>query len=1637
MAISLEQFVQHLTDSGLMSAHEVSAFRDSLPPEKRPKDPQGLARELVHAKTLTKYQAAAIYQGKVKGLVFGEYTVLDKIGAGGMGEVLKARHRTMERVVALKVLPAKAMDSPEAVKRFHREVRAAAKLMHPNIVTAHDAGQHGGLHFLVMEYVNGVDLSELVKEQGPLPVGQAVDYIVQAARGLDYAHKRGVIHRDIKPSNLLLDDEGTVKILDMGLARIEGGVGDKDAGADLTSTGQIMGTCDYMAPEQAEDTHAADARADVYSLGCTLYRLITGKPPYTGNTVMKKLLAHRDQPIPSLQQSRSDVPDALQAVYERMMAKEPDDRLQTMTDVIAELESVPGVADSSATSSATEPPEPELAAFLQDITAGKTTAKQKTATKPKAEPVIEEETIDRQPEQETDTSLNVVAEAPPADAAAGERTVAPSARKRPFHKALSHRTRMLVLIAAGVAVSLIGLIVLGVVMTIQTSYGTVIVATEDENVQVAVSQGSELIEIIDAKKQWRVELKTGDYTIELKKGGDKFQLDKQSITITRGEEVRVRVTIKPRTAKRGSPPPLAIAPFGADQAKKHQTAWADYLGVPVEREIDLPGGVKLTMVLIPPGEFLMGSTAEEQARFLEEAKAANDKWVVDRVPSEGPQHRVRISRPFYLGKYEVTQAQWQAVMGNNPSAFNDPMKPVEKVSWDDIQPFLAKLNMASVREEMKFVLPTEAQWEYACRAGTASAYYFGDDVAMLGEYEWFKDNSGGNTHPVGKKRANGWGLYDMQGNVLEWCADWFARDYYGQSPLEDPGLEPRSYKATRVNRGGAWGNPSGRFRSAGRDNNSPSFRTYLLGFRLACKIPGKSDAKTVMPAASSSKPLPEWQLPSDAPKPAIAPFNAKQAKQHQQAWADYLGLPVERDFDLPGGEKLTMVLIPPGEFMMGSTDEERASFLEQAKAANDQWGPEYIPCEGPQHRVRITRPFYLGKYEVTQGQWEAVTGNNPSQFKDPMNPVEKASWEDIQPFLAKLNTASVREEMKFVLPTEAQSEYACRAGTATAYCFGSDAAMLVEYGWFRNNSGGKTHPVGKKKANSWGLYDMHGNVWEWCADWYDAAYYKDSPSEDPAGPATGSFRVGRGGSWSSDPWYCRSAFRRKIPPDDRYNFLGFRLACEIPYSPKSKPAEPAASSSKPLPEWQLPSDAPKPAIAPFDAKQAKQHQQAWADYLGVPVEMTNSIGMKFMLIPPGEFDMGSTREEIDQLLEEARQRDADDWYIKHVPAEGPRHRVKITRPFYLGVHEVTQQQYEQVVGENPSTYCSSGNRSESVRGLDTGRFPVESVSWKDAVQFFRKLEELPEEKTAGRVYRLPAEAQWEYACRAGTATRWSFGNAPTRVGDYAWWEGNSGDTTHLAGQKKPNAWGLHDMHGNVWEWCADWFGEDYYRQSPPNDPVGPASGKERVLRGGSFDSKHPDGSRSAFRHQASPDRRGNQTYGFRVRCEIPATSPTAATGAATDLNVDFEGETYPPGWTTTGDAFGAGPTGRDQMSWKGAKKMAIGGQRAANSAIGSGDNDKADARTGTLTSPPFVITGKTIGFLLAGGEFPGTACINLIVDGKVVCSTTGKNDNKMKKHQWDVSELLGKSARIEIVDKEVGEWGHIVVDDIAMSSKDQ
>jgi WD40 repeat protein/serine/threonine protein kinase len=317
-------------------------------PEAANPDPRALGRLLLQRGLLTRFQINLVAQGRGKDLLVGPYVVLDRLGEGGMGQVYKAQHRHMHRVVALKLIRRERLRSPEAVKRFYQEVQAAAQLHHANIVLAYDANQVGNTHYLAMEYVEGQDLAQLVRDNGPLPVAQACDYIRQAAVGLQHAFERGMVHRDVKPHNLLVTavpggkapaagpgSWGLVKVLDMGLARLQGPAGQDLA---LTATGTVIGTPDYLAPEQALDSRAADIRSDLYSLGCTFYFLLTAVAPFQAESLTQLLLKHQmEEPVP-VEQRRPDVPEEVQEIIRALIAKRPEDRFQTPAELAAALE---------------------------------------------------------------------------------------------------------------------------------------------------------------------------------------------------------------------------------------------------------------------------------------------------------------------------------------------------------------------------------------------------------------------------------------------------------------------------------------------------------------------------------------------------------------------------------------------------------------------------------------------------------------------------------------------------------------------------------------------------------------------------------------------------------------------------------------------------------------------------------------------------------------------------------------------------------------------------------------------------------------------------------------------------------------------------------------------------------------------------------------------------------------------------------------------------------------------------------------------------------------------------------------------------------------------------------------------------
>ena len=500
-------------------------------------------------------------------------------------------------------------------------MRAVGTLDQPNIVRALDAREIDGTRFLVMELVEGMDLAELSRESGPLPIADGCELIRQAALGLQSAYERGLVHRDIKPSNLMLTPQGQVKVLDLGLALFQA---QPPTETEMTASGQAVGTAEYMAPEQVSDSHLVDIRADIYSLGGTLYKLLSGHAPFDSPQYRD---ANGEDGGPSPRPHPSHPPRA------QGRAGGLGGRGGPHAGEVAG----PAVCDSRG--SGRRP-----SSFLRRLRPAGRVARAREGKVGNAAGVNTEELCSSAME-----STGASKRAGPLRNAGGlSETAAPSDRARRRWR----RPAVLagVLAAAAAMVSL-------TVFLVCTRSGTLVIDADPPGAEVSIDDGKITLVVPQVKEPIEIRLRPGEHTFQVQQGG--FTTETGSFSLEAGGRkvlaVKLQEAPPPAVASADGkwklPPdaPLpAVAPFDEKKAKEHQAAWAKHLGVPVE----ITNSIGMKLVLIPPGEFTMGEG--------------------------GDTHKVKITKPFYLGKYEVTQAEWEAVMGDNPSFFKGPTSPVEQ-----------------------------------------------------------------------------------------------------------------------------------------------------------------------------------------------------------------------------------------------------------------------------------------------------------------------------------------------------------------------------------------------------------------------------------------------------------------------------------------------------------------------------------------------------------------------------------------------------------------------------------------------------------------------------------------------------------------------------------------------------------------------------------------------------------------------------------------------------------------------------------------------------------------------------------------------------------------------------------------------
>jgi len=1428
----------------------------------------------------------------LEGQQLGEFEILERLGQGGMGEVYKARQISLGRVVALKTLQSSLAGNVDYITRFRQEARAAAGLNHPNLVKVYSAGESEGLHWFAMEYVEGESARARLKREGRLDPPEAIAIAMRMAAALDYGwRKAGLIHRDIKPENIFLSGDGEIKLGDLGLAKSTG------QAQELTMTGVSMGTPDYMSPEQIEGMKNVDLRADIYSLGCTLYHLLSGQPPYGGSSAVVVLMQHVSAPVPDLRSVWPECPAELAAAVGQMMQKQPADRQQNYGVMSADLQRayavltgacVPSVVTGARQRVASRKPVAEerksaapVAAWIGGGVALLAAVgallyfapwKKGSAISGGTRSVVSQTPAGEgeggkkvgaasSPTEATPASGRTVAiattpqpEAPPVPATPAPvpqpsgpstptaSTPAPSATPKPATEVekwfaqvdgpqeKAFQKQVLKPFEAGVA-------------DLRLRY----LASLDAAIAKA-SAGGRLAEAL----VWRKERQA-------------FERAQNVATDDAGTPSSVQAS---RAAFRRQ-----LTRLNLDRTAKAKALLAEYDAILAKNQTLLTQRQRLDDALLLKNErdeiALEWLTSKEQP-FV---NSLGMKFVPAPITG-GPTNGKCVLFSAWdtrVQDYDVfvkeTGREWPK------TGFEQgPAHPAVNVSWEDAQAFCVWLTererkAGKLGANEMYRLPRDHEWSCAAGIGEredaaklpseksqkvtdafpwgtqwppppGAGNYGGEELQpalTAGKYN-FKGVLSGyrddfvETAPVGSFSANRFGLYDIGGNVWQWCEDWFDKE-----------------QQHRVVRGASWSRSGrGNLLSSYRNHYAPGFRYYGNGFRCVIASgsftppdPAAPVQATRLAPASSTPPA------SAAPIPGVS------------------SAPATATEDAPFVNTLGMKFVP-APIVGGLTDGQRVLF--------SVWDTRVQDYEAFAKKTKREWP----KVDFPQG---------------PTHPAVMVSWEDAQLFCAWLTererkAGKLGEDELYRLPSD--HEWSCAAGLGAR----EDAAKLPfeksqkiddvfpwgtqwpppagagnyagEELWLAlvarkytyvngviagcNDGFVNTSPVGSFEANRFGLYDIGGNVSQWCEDWHD----KEQQN-----------RVLRGGSWNYDDRNALlSSFRNRDSPGARYYYYGFRcVVASGSFTPTTTAASVQAASLAPA------SSTPPAAAAPIPTGS------------GAPVTATedapfvNTLGMKFVPVP-----------------------------IVGGPTDGRR--------VLFGVWDTRVQDYEAFAKETKREWPKVDFPQGSTH-------PAVMVSWEDAQLFCQWL--TAREHAAGRLpmewrYRLPSDHEWSCAVELGEredvaklpveksgkikdafpwGTQWP---PPAGAGNYTGEELHSAQAagtftdikdviagyndgyvnTSPVGSFVANRFGLYDVGGNVWQWCEDWYAKDQ---------------QDRVLRGASWYRSYRDRMLSSFRHRDSP---GARYYYYGFRCVVASGSFTPPTAAAPSLDLPGNGATASP-----------------------------------------------------------------------------------------------------------------------------------------------
>jgi formylglycine-generating enzyme required for sulfatase activity len=922
-----------------------------------------------------------------------------RLGKGGMGEVFLARQVSVDREVAVKVLPPSFADNEHAVERFLHEGVLAAKLDHHHIVTVHEAGEDSGTYYLAMAYVEGESLDQRLKRDGALPEAEALGMVRDVAGALAYAWDEfQLLHRDIKPANIMLDRRGRVFLMDLGLAKSLG----EDHG--ITLSGTILGTPQYMSPEQAQGISDLGPASDIYSLGATLYHLVTGGAPFTGDSVLEVLNQHIHKPLPPPRERNPNLSAACARLIETMMAKKPEERYGDWRALLADIDRILAHGSSAAPGQSLR----------------------------NARPVVTQEALARQRQ------------------AQAARAVAAPSRRRLSPWVLGFGIAGALLLALAVAFALRG-----------RSPGV-----NAESIPLPAGLPGQAAAPTSAAVPAEVPAPTAALSV-------------------------------PESVPAPAPEPAITPPAPAartDVGQLGETATVD-------AEAGEPNGATKGADGAATAVPIMAGNAEKPA--LPSALAALAKLILAGRAAEACQawgdNAPEIGQALTDAQRKVTTAELAALAGMDQQLLVSLQADIGKT-------VVLELVRQKVTCEVRAAAPGGIRVMQAIQQGVTTGKV-GRTIrlAELSVAERLRRLGTAKTPELNLQR----GLLALTSGRRDIARRLFAR---AAGPLGEAlvaGLDERQAEARK-------------------QATERAVSTLLRRVSTSPRLGERKQAIADIRRRCGNDPL-----RVQSARKLLAEFekewgDSKAGKEWVAIVRDALNYPIDGDVPLVVPD-LGMKLVPisPGTFRMGSDTGD--------------------VNEKPVHEVRITRGFWLGKYEVTQAQYEAIMGKNPAEFKGARNPVETVPWDDAAAFCSKL-TARERAAgrlpagYEYQLPTEAEWEYAARGGARSKGFTYSGSNNVNEVAWY-TDGGDRSHPVGQRKPNELGLYDMSGNVWEWCHDWWGC--YPAGTVTDPSGPA-GHLRVLRGGGWLNAGEECRAANRIGHGPSYSISNIGFRVALAAP-----------------------------------------------------------------------------------------------------------------------------------------------------------------------------------------------------------------------------------------------------------------------------------------------------------------------------------------------------------------------------------------------------------------------------------------------------------------------------------------------------------